>query len=96
MTATRQLTRTEILALPPVITLATLAMCLGVSEPTVRALNRSGELAALNIRVNRLGAQYRIVTATVWAYLGLEHTQQTDTTSRPRPLRPARESGSAA
>ena len=70
MTA-RQLTRAQILGLPPVITLATLAEALGVSEPTVRACHRSGELARLGIRVNRLGAQHRVVTATVWAFLGL-------------------------
>lgn len=65
------MSRAEILALPPVITLATLAECLGVSEPTIRACHRGGELAALGIRVNRLGLQYRVVTATVWAYLGV-------------------------
>ncbi len=68
MTAARQLTREQILAQPPVISLATLAECLGVSEPVVRRLNASGELAALGIRVNRLGAQWRVVTSTVVAY----------------------------
>ncbi len=68
----RQLRDKEILTLPPTINLATLAQCLGVSEPTIRASHRNGELAALGIRVNRLGAQYRVVTATVRAYLGID------------------------
>lgn len=72
MTAARQLTRAEIEALPPVVTLAQLAECLGVSEPTVRAALRSGELARLGIRVNRLGAQHRVITSSVLAYLGLD------------------------
>lgn len=71
MTAARRYTREQILALPPSSTLADLAACLGVSEPTIRQANRSGELAALGIRVNRLGQQWRVVTASVWQYLGL-------------------------
>lgn len=70
MTA-RQLSRAEILALPPVISLETLAECLGVSDPVIRRLNASGELAALGIRVNRLGAQHRVITSSVLGYLGL-------------------------
>jgi hypothetical protein len=88
----RQLSRREVLGLPPTIGLGTLAMCLGVSEPTVRALNRNGELAALGIKVNRLGAQYRVVTASVLRYLGLSDGPG----SNMRPLRTARESGGAA
>jgi hypothetical protein len=65
------MSRREILGQPPTMSLATLARCLGKSEPTVRAANKNGELAALGIRVNRLGAQYVVVTATVWAYLGM-------------------------
>jgi hypothetical protein len=76
--AVRQMTRAEILALPPIITLSQLARVLSISEPTVRALHRSGELAALGIRVNRLGVQYRVVTATVLAYLGLVRAPPTD------------------
>jgi hypothetical protein len=67
----RQLTQEQILDLPPVITLTTLAECLGVSEPTIRSCHRIGELERLGIRVNRLGLQWRVVTATVWQYLGL-------------------------
>jgi hypothetical protein len=68
---TAQLSRAEILALPPVITLAMLADCLGVSEPTIRQCQRSGELERLGIRVSKLGAQHRVITATLHAYLGL-------------------------
>jgi hypothetical protein len=67
-----QLTRAEILALPPAIPLATLAQALGVSEPVIRAAYRAGELELLGIRVNKLGAQYRVVTASLHAYLGLD------------------------
>jgi hypothetical protein len=67
----RQLSSKEILSLPPTISLATLAQCLGVSEPTMRACHRSGELERLGIRVNRLGLQWRVVTSTVLDYLGL-------------------------
>jgi hypothetical protein len=67
----RQLTREQIRDLPPVITLTTLAKCLGVSEPTIRACHRNGELERLGIRVNRLGLQWRVITSTVLDYLGL-------------------------
>jgi len=63
--------RDEVLALPPLITLETLGRVLGVSDPVVRRLNRDGELATLGIVVNRLGIQWRVVTSSVWAYLGL-------------------------
>ena len=87
MTSASQYTRAEILALPPSISLAELARCLGVSEPTVRASRRNGELERLEIRVNRIGAQYRVVTASVWSHLGL--------TPADRRLRPVRQDGAA-
>jgi hypothetical protein len=71
MTSARQLSRAEILALPPVITLATLAQALGVSEPVIRAARRSGELETLGLRITRIGAQWRVVTSSLWAHLGL-------------------------
>ena len=71
MTAARRYTREQILALDPAMTLADLAACLGVSEPVVRQMNRSGELAKMGIVANKWGAQWRIVTASVWRYLGL-------------------------
>jgi len=104
MTA-RQLSGKEILSLPPMISLATLAQCLGVSEPTIRASHRSGELAALGIRVNRLGAQYRVVTATLLAHLGMADgpspvTARSNGTEQTKPsgpaLRPVSEGGGRA
>jgi hypothetical protein len=98
----RQLSGKEVLTLPPTISLATLAQCLGVSEPTIRASHRSGELATLGIRVNRLGTQYRVVTATVLAYLGMADgacpvTARSNGAEQPKPsgpaLQPVSESG---
>jgi hypothetical protein len=88
VTAARQLTREQILDLPPACTLADLAGCLGVSEPVVRTMNRTGQLEGLGIRVNRIGAQWRVVTSTVCDYLGLEPPA--------RHLRPARQGRGAA
>jgi hypothetical protein len=72
VTTSSRLTREQILALPPTITLAELARVLDVSEPTVRKARRCGELAAMGIKAVRLGQQYRVVTASVWSFLGLE------------------------
>jgi hypothetical protein len=71
---TAPLSRAQILALPPTHDLPTLGRVLGISEPVVRERARRGELEALGIRVVRLGAQYRVVTASVWAFLGLDAT----------------------
>ena len=71
MTASARLSREQILALPPAITLSELARAFGISEPTIRSAHRSGQLEAMGIKINRLGSQYRIVTSSVWAYLGL-------------------------
>jgi hypothetical protein len=71
MTSAKRYSREQIMALDPAITLAELGRCLGVSEPVVRQMRRSGELEQLGIIVNRWGAQWRVVTASVWAYLGL-------------------------
>ena len=69
---TQPLSRAELLALPPVINLATLGRALGLSEPVVRERARRDEFAALGIRVLQLGAQYRIPTADVLRFLGIE------------------------
>ena len=65
------MTRAEIMKLPPVISLAELARALDVSEPTVRAAHRRDELAAMGIKVNRLGNRWLVVTSSVWQFLGL-------------------------
>jgi hypothetical protein len=69
--AVKPLARAEILALPPAISLADLGRALRVSEPVIRAQHRSGELERLGIRVVRLGAQHRVVTADLWRFLGI-------------------------
>ena len=81
MTAARQLTRDQILALPPTVNLVTLAECLGLSEPTIRACHRSGELDRLGIKINKLGAQHRVITSSVWDYLGISLPARASTES---------------
>ena len=66
----KPLTRAEILALPSAIDLPTTGRAFRVSEPTIRAQHRSGELERLGIKVVKLGAQYRVITATLWNFLG--------------------------
>lgn len=72
---TRPLSRAELLELPPVINLATLGKVLGLSEPVVRERARRDEFAALGIRVLHLGAQYRVPTADVLRFLGIDGTE---------------------
>ena len=69
--AVKPLARAEILALPPTHGLPVLGQILGVSEPVIRAHARNGELDELGIKVVKLGAQYRVVTSSVWAFLGI-------------------------
>jgi hypothetical protein len=65
------LSRAELLALPPATNLATLGRAFGISEPVTRERHRRGEWGDMGIRVHRLGAQYRVVTADVLRVLGL-------------------------
>ena len=90
------LSRAEIAALPPVIDLPTLGRALGVSEPVIRERARSGELGAIGIRIVRLGAQYRVVTASLLAFLGVDGAADgANSESRPRrSARPGRPSAS--
>lgn len=69
---TAPLSRAQILELPPTIDLPTLGRALGLSEPVIRERARLGELEPLGIKVVRLGAKYRVVTASLWAFLGLD------------------------
>jgi hypothetical protein len=75
--ARQQLTREELLALPPAIDLATLGRAFGVSESVIRERRRRGELEQMGIRVLRLGLQYRIPLADVLAVLGIDPTHGT-------------------
>ena len=72
MTTSARLSREQILALPPTITLAELGRVLDVSEPTIRAAHRRGEIEAMGLKVVKLGSQYRVITSSVWAFLGLD------------------------
>jgi hypothetical protein len=69
--ALKPLTRTELLALPPVVNLVTLGQALGISEPVIRERVRRGDIAALGIRVLRLGQQYRVPTEDILRVLGI-------------------------
>jgi len=73
--AVKPLTRAELIKLAetsPTTNLVMLGRALGVSEPVIRERARRGELAALGIRVNRLGAQWRVITADILSALGID------------------------
>jgi hypothetical protein len=73
------LTRAELLRLPPVTNLPTLARALGVSEPVIRERHRRGEIEQLGIRVLRLGAQWRVPTEDILRVLGVSRDSATET-----------------
>jgi hypothetical protein len=75
---TAPMSRAKIAALPPTIDLPTLGRALGVCEPVIRERARRGELESLGIKVVKLGAQYRVITASVWAFLGIQRDDATD------------------
>jgi hypothetical protein len=93
---TQPLSRAELLALPPVINLVTLGRALGLSEPTVRERARRNEFDALGIRVLRLGAQYRVPTADVLRFLGIDGPAIPDGVRDVRRSAPARGSPAAS
>lgn len=64
--------REQLLALPAATDLRTLGRALGISEPVVRELRRQGRFDEMGIRINRLGLQYRVVTADILRVLGIE------------------------
>lgn len=68
----KPLSRAELLALPPATDLPTLGRAFGISEPVARERNLKGDWKALGIRVNRLGLQYRVVTADILRALGID------------------------
>ena len=72
--AVKPLSRAEVIKLAetsPVTTLPMLGRALGVSEPVIRERARRGELDKLGIRVLRLGAQWRVITADIVTFLGI-------------------------
>jgi len=72
------LTRAELLRLPPVTNLPTLARALGVSEPVIRERHRLGEIERLGIRVLRLGSQWRVPTEDILRVLGISRDSSTE------------------
>lgn len=81
----RPLTRAELLALPPATNLPTLGRAFGISEPVARERQRRGDFAAMGIRILRLGAQYRVVTADILRVLGIDAETQTAAPEPPGP-----------
>lgn len=79
----KPLTRAELLQLPPVINITTLARALGISEPVARERHRQREFEDLGIRILRLGAQWRVVTADLLRVLGID--PETDAAGPARP-----------
>ena len=67
-----RLNRAELLSLPAATDLTTLGRAFGISPPVARERHRLGEWERLGIRVLRLGAQWRVVTADIWRVLGVE------------------------
>lgn len=92
---TAPLSRAEILALGPTHDLPTLGRILGVSEPVIRERARRGELEPLGIKVVKLGAQYRVITSSVWAFLGLDAAAD-GASSEAAPRRPVRQGRATA
>jgi hypothetical protein len=93
----KPLSRGEILALPPTHALPVLGQIFGVSEPVIRERHRCGELEPLGIKVVKLGAQYRVITSTVWSFLGISPDGAADGAgSEARPRRAARQPRSSA
>ncbi len=84
---TQPLSKAELLELPPVINLVTLGRALGLSEPVVRERARRDEFAALGIRVLQLGAQYRVPTADVLRFLGIDDPEHRVERARKRAAR---------
>jgi hypothetical protein len=68
----KSLSREELLALPPVTNLLTLAQTFGISEPTAREWRRRGEFEAMGITILRLGVQYRVVTSSLLRVLDID------------------------
>lgn len=56
---------------------------LGVSEPKIREMARSGELQKLGIRVLRVGIQYRIPTQDILDALGISRDMETAASAPP-------------
>lgn len=63
------LTRQELLALPAAIDIRTAGRALGIGERKSYGMAQRGEFP---VRVLRLGGQYRVASADLLTYLGIE------------------------
>ncbi len=68
------ISREELLALPPSTNLVTAGRAIGIGRTKAHQLARAG---AFPVRVLRVGATYRVVTADLLALLGLEEQRVT-------------------
>lgn len=66
---TGEMTRRELLALPPSVDLVTAGRALGIGRTKTYELARAD---GLPVRVLRLGSTYRVVTADLLRVLGVE------------------------
>lgn len=69
------LTRRELLALPAAIDIRTAGRALGLGERKSYQLAQDGEFP---VRVLRLGGSYRVSSAELLAYLGIETPEARD------------------
>jgi hypothetical protein len=78
-TAREGLTRAELLALPVVVDVPTAARALGLGRSTAYELARRDEFPC---RVIRAGSSYRIPTADLLRVLGIEPTDERESSPR--------------
>ena len=81
----KPLTRAELLALPATTDLPTLGRAFGISEPVVRERHRRGDFADMGIRILRLGAKWRVITADIWRVLGVTADERSAASPDTRP-----------
>jgi Helix-turn-helix domain len=85
-----EMSRAELLALPPTTDLVTAARALGIGRTTAYELARAGEFPT---PILRLGARYRVVTSGLLAALGLDAAGGS---TAPTPARPPAQNRAAA
>jgi hypothetical protein len=67
----KPLSREELRTLPATTDLPTLGRAFGISEPVARERHRRGDFEAMGIRIVRLGAKWRVITADVLQVLNV-------------------------
>jgi len=68
------MTAAELAAQPPVTTLAVTAKAFGVGQSTMRQWAASGHLERRGVTAFKVGAQWRVVTSSLLAALGIPQT----------------------